>query len=167
MSNKQRVLLHKIYVRHSGIDVADLLPLTLIRRCIWKTLYYEGAKFPCEVSVLITDDDGIRKINRRFRGVDSSTDVLSFPMQEFSPPGWNTEQIEGIDPETGVVPLGDIILSFERTDVQARENGHTRELEASYLIVHSVMHLLGYDHMDEAEEKRQMRDREKEIMQKL
>jgi len=122
---------------------------------------------PCEVSVLVTDDKGISDINREYRGVEGPTDVLSFPMLEFSPPGWADPGVGAVDPESGLAPLGEIVLSAERVAAQALENGQSRERETAYLTVHSVLHLLGYDHIDEADGKRLMRGREIIIMQEM
>ena len=113
----------------------------------------------------ITDDAGIHQINREMREVDRPTDVLSFPMFDLEP-GQHPEEGEE-DPETGLVPLGDMCISLERAAAQAGEFGHSVERELSYLTVHSVLHLLGYDHMDEGEQKRQMRTREEIIAAEL
>ena len=122
---------------------------------------------PCEVSVLITDDKSIQAINREFRGVDAPTDVLSFPMVVFPTPGWAAPDAQAIVTETGLLSLGDIVLSARRVAQQAREYAQSRERETAYLTVHSVLHLLGYDHVDEAEGKRDMREREEEIMREI
>ena len=117
---------------------------------------------PCEVDVLLTDDDGIHEINQEMRQVDRPTDVLSFPEFELTPgqlPG-----PEDADPGTGLIPLGDMVLSMERVAAQAREYGHSKRRELSYLVTHSVLHLLGYDHLDEGPMKAQMRAREEAIM---
>ena len=158
---------HCIYARHSRTTGKNRLTIPLIKHCVRVALRCENVDIPCEVSVLITDDRGISEINRDFRGIDKSTDVLSFPMQEFSPPGWAPPEYDAIHPATGLVPLGDIVLSAEHVDKQARDNYQTREHETAYLTIHSVLHLLGYDHIDEAEEKKLMRAREKEIMSAL
>jgi len=121
----------------------------------------------CEVSVLITDDRGIQRINNEFRRIDEPTDVLSFPMIEFSPPGWAEPGSGAIDPDTLLTPLGEIVFSGERLLRQAREYGQTSERETAYLTVHSVLHLLGYDHVDEKEGKKTMRGREEQIMQEM
>lgn len=134
----------------------------LIRRTIRTALAAEGLTAPCEVDVLLTDDDGIHEINRELRQVDRPTDVLSFPEFELTPgqlPG-----PEDADPGTGLIPLGDMVLSMERVAVQAREYGHSKRRELSYLVTHSVLHLLGYDHLDEGPMKAQMRAREEAIM---
>ncbi len=138
---------------------------SFIRRVIRTALRAEGVEFPCEVDVLVTDDRGIHAINLDMRGVDSPTDVLSFPEFELSPgqlPG-----AEDADPGTGYVPLGDMALSMERVKAQAKEYGHSNRRELAYLAVHSVLHLLGYDHMDEGAQKAQMREREESIMGEL
>ena len=134
----------------------------LIRRTIRTALSAEGVTLPCEVDVLLTDDDGIHEINREMRQVDRPTDVLSFPEFELTPgqlPG-----PEDADPGTGLIPLGDMVLSMERVAAQAREYGHSKRRELSYLVTHSVLHLLGYDHLDEGPMKAQMRAREEAIM---
>ena len=134
----------------------------LIRRTIRTALAAEGLTAPCEVDVLLTDDDGIHEINRELRQVDRPTDVLSFPEFELAPgplPG-----PEDADPGTGLIPLGDMGLSMERVSAQAREYGHSKRRELSYLVTHSVLHLLGYDHLDEGPMKAQMRAREEAIM---
>ena len=134
----------------------------LIRRTIRTALAAEGLTAPCAVDVLLTDDDGIHEINRELRQVDRPTDVLSFPEFELTPgqlPG-----PEDADPGTGLIPLGDMVLSMERVAAQAREYGHSKRRELSYLVTHSVLHLLGYDHLDEGPMKAQMRAREEAIM---
>ena len=134
----------------------------LIRRTIRTALAAEGLTAPCEVDVLLTDDDSIHEINRELRQVDRPTDVLSFPEFELTPgqlPG-----PEDADPGTGLIPLGDMVLSMERVAAQAREYGHSKRRELSYLVTHSVLHLLGYDHLDEGPMKAQMRAREEAIM---
>ena len=134
----------------------------LIRRVIRTALAMQGVDFPCEVDVLVTSDAGIHQINLDMRQVDRPTDVLSFPEFELTPgelPGQ-----EDADPGTGYVPLGDMAISLERVKAQAKEYGHSNRRELAYLAVHSVLHLLGYDHMDEGEQKARMRAREEAIM---
>lgn len=136
-----------------------------IRRVIRTALETEGVTLPCEVDVLITSDEGIHAINRDQRGVDSATDVLSFPAQTLHPGELPTEA--DADPGTGLVPLGDMVLSFERVAAQAKEYGHTNRRELAYLVTHSVLHLLGYDHLDEGADKALMRAHEETVMDKL
>ena len=137
----------------------------LLERVIPAALDAEGVTVPCEVDVLFTDDAGIHDINLEQRGVDRPTDVLSFPMFELAP--GDKPSAEDADPATGLVPLGDMVLSLERAREQAAEYGHSVEREAAYLAVHSVLHLLGYDHMDEGPMKAQMRQREEAILGEL
>ena len=137
----------------------------LIRRVIRTALAAEGVDFPCEIDVLLTNDAGIHQINREMRQVDRPTDVLSFPEFELTPGELPTT--EDADPGTGLVPLGDMVLSTERVAAQAKEYGHSNRRELAYLVVHSVLHLLGYDHLDEGAQKAQMREREEAIMAAL
>ena len=137
----------------------------LLRRVISAALAAEGVDLPCEINVLLTDDEGIHQVNRDMRQVDRPTDVLSFPMFDLKP-GEKPEAGDE-DPESGLVPLGDMCISLERAAAQAGEFGHSVERELSYLTVHSVLHLLGYDHMDEGPMKRQMRVHEEFILDKL
>ena len=139
----------------------------LLEKVIPAALAAEGVGFPWEVDVLFTDDEGIRTINREQRGVDAPTDVLSFPMFQLEPGAPPTlEQVEA-DPGTGLVPLGDMVISLERAKAQGEEYGHGTQREVAYLAVHSALHLLGYDHLDEGVQKRQMRAREEAILGQL
>ena len=137
----------------------------LLEEVITAALAAEGVSLPCEINVLLTDDGGIHQVNLDMRGVDRPTDVLSFPMFDLAPGEHLGPGDE--DPETGLVPLGDMCISLERAAAQAGEFGHSVERELSYLTVHSVLHLLGYDHMDEGPMKRQMRVHEEFILDKL
>ena len=137
----------------------------LIRRGIRTALAAQGVDFPCEVDVLLTGDQGIHAINLEMRGVDRPTDVLSFPALSLAEGELPTQ--EDADPATGLVPLGDMCLSMERVQAQAKEYGHSNRRELAYLVVHSVLHLLGYDHLDEGPEKARMREREDTIMEEL
>lgn len=138
----------------------------LLERVIAAALEAEGVGTPCEVDVLITGDEGIHQINLEQRGIDRPTDVLSFPMFDYRP-GQPPLDDSDADPATGLTPLGDMVISLERAEEQAAEYGHPVERELSYLAVHSVLHLLGYDHMDEGEQKAQMRGREEAILGSL
>ena len=139
-----------------------------LKAVIPAALAAEGVALPCEINVLLTGDEGIRQINLEQRGVDRATDVLSFPMFDFSPgtpPGDGAEDL--LDPGSGLLPLGDMVLSVDRIRAQAAEYGHSERREACYLAVHSVLHLLGYDHLDEGAMKEQMRAREEAILDGL
>ena len=138
---------------------------TLLRRVIPAALSIEGVEVPCEVDVLLTNDEGIHAINLDQRGVDSPTDVLSFPMFELKPGDKPSEA--DADPGSGLVGLGDMVLNLDRIRSQGEEYGHGEKREAAYLAVHSVLHLLGYDHMDDGPMKAQMRTREEAILARL
>ena len=138
-----------------------------IRECIRKTLQSEGVTVPCEINILITDDNGIHVINKASRNIDKPTDVLSFPMFQLEagvlPGDWSSYN----DPETGLCPLGDMAISLERAVAQAKEFGHSTRREIGYLTIHSMLHLLGYDHLDEGVQKAQMRKREEQIASQI
>ena len=138
-----------------------------IRTCINAVLKAEGVTAKCEINVLVTDDAGIREINRTSRNIDSATDVLSFPMFELAPGELPADWTEYEDPDTGLVPLGDMCISLERAIAQAKEFGHTTRREVGYLTIHSMLHRLGYDHLDEGPQKRQMRAREEAIASEI
>lgn len=141
--------------------------ITNIRRCIRAVLREEGVPVPCEINVLVTDDEGIHVINRESRQVDRATDVLSFPMFDLTSGKLPEDWSEYLDPMTGRCPLGDMAISLERAVAQAKEFGHSARREVGYLTIHSMLHLLGYDHMDEGPQKKQMRLREEAIAASL
>ena len=122
---------------------------------IEKVLEIEGCPFETEINILITDNEGIKKYNSEFRGIDQETDVLSFPNIDYDEPS-DFSCIEGqeadyVNPETDEVIFGDIILSINKVYSQAEEYGHSLKREFAFLIVHSMLHLLGYDHINEAD----------------
>lgn len=136
-----------------------------IERCVLAVLAAEGVDVPCAVAVCLAGDGEIQAVNREQRGIDRPTDVLSFPSFDLRP--GEKPQAAWADPDTGLVFLGEMMLSLERAREQAAEYGHSLEREVCYLAVHSVLHLLGYDHMDEGPEKARMRAREEEILSSL
>ena len=136
---------------------------SIITKCIETTLAAEGITAPCEINVLVTNDRGIHAINKASRDIDRPTDVLSFPMFELEAGNPPADWEDYLDPETGMCPLGDMCISLERANAQAKEFGHSSRREVGYLTIHSMLHLLGYDHLDEGEMKRQMRAREEAI----
>ena len=138
----------------------------LIRRAVRMALREQGVTEDCVVNVMLTNDAGIREINREQRGIDRATDVLSFPMSEQTEGSFDPALCE-YDYDAGALLLGDMVLSLERCAAQGEEFGHGYAHELSYLTVHSVLHLLGYDHLDEGARKRAMREREKAIMEEL
>lgn len=153
----------EVYVSREKKNLGHPQSARLIRDAVNRTLEAEGIREHCIVSVLLTDDDGIRKANLEFRQIDSATDVLSFPLNELVPGAFRAEDCER-EMDTGAVLLGDMMLNLSRCEQQGMEFGHGFSREIQYLTVHSVLHLLGYDHTDEGEMKRQMRQREKAIM---
>lgn len=148
---------HIVYLRNEQNKNAVTPELkNSIRKAVRAALKYEGFDDPAEVSVVLTDNEGIRELNREYRGKDSPTDVLSFPLYE---PDEDIEVIEGERAE-----LGDIVISLERAAAQAEEIGNTFEREVMFLCVHSVLHLLGWDHETSEEDERAMIDEQKAIM---
>lgn len=158
---------HYIPVTADVPGAANEKNCALIRKAIRTVLLLEGVTVPCEVDVLLTNDAGIRQINLDMRQVDRPTDVLSFPQFELIP-GQPPKEEDGLaDPATGLAPLGDMVISMERVKAQALEYGHSNRRELAYLAVHSTLHLLGYDHLDEGPMKAQMRVREESAMEAL
>lgn len=154
---------HKINLVFEQLSLQKFVISHNIRKCIQETLNAEGINVCCEINVLVTDDAGIRVINRESRNLDKPTDVLSFPMFQLEAGNPPKDWSEYLDPATGLVPLGDMCISLERAVAQAEEFGHSARREVGYLTIHSMLHLLGYDHLDEGEQKRQMRSREEAI----
>ncbi|MTK11396.1 MAG: rRNA maturation RNase YbeY [Clostridiaceae bacterium] len=156
--------------RQDKICVSEELEGT-IESVIEYALKEEEVNIPCEVSVVFVDNEEIREINKENRNIDKATDVLSFPMLEY-PEGsvfkdvYLNHKFHVSDLDNGNLILGDIVLSLEKAEEQRKEFGHSFLREAAYLTVHSVLHLLGYDHMEE-EEKNVMRKREEEILNKF
>ncbi len=157
----------KINITYDCCIINKMIAYGVISRCVEKTLEMEGISVPCEINILITNDKGIHAINLASRKIDRPTDVLSFPMfflEAGQPPeNWDSY----IDPETGMCPLGDMAISIERAMAQAKEYGHSVRREIGYLTIHSMLHLLGYDHMDDGEQKAQMRSREEAIASRI
>lgn len=135
-----------------------------------KTLDAEKCPYEVEVNLIITDDANIQEMNAQFRGIDQSTDVLSFPMISYAKPAdfskIEEEETDCFNPETGELILGDIVISLEHVFGQAEAYGHSIEREFSFLIAHSMLHLIGYDHM-EVEEASIMEEKQKEILHEL
>lgn len=154
---------HQITVSREKRELGHREAAQLVKRAAAMALEAEGIREACLINVMLTDDEGIRRVNREFRNVDRATDVLSFPFNELVPGSFDASLYER-DPESGAIVLGDMMISLERCAEQGEEFGHGFEREIMYLTVHSVLHLLGYDHVDEGKMKKQMRDREKTIM---
>jgi len=152
-------------------DKIEVVPAIerLIEECVSETLKMEGVDIPVEVSVLLVDDHQIHQLNSQYRGVDAPTDVLSFPMVEFESNGQGRDLravLNAARHGDQAVLLGDIVLSLERAQQQAREYGHSFFREVGYLVVHGMLHLLGYDHEQE-EQRLRMRQKEERVMEAL
>ena len=145
---------HKFYIYREKRGLGHPETAALVKKAAAAALRAEGVDEPCEIGVTLTNDKGIHGINCEQRGVDRPTDVLSFPIDE-------------MNYDTNRRYLGDMVLSHERAEAQGEEYGGGFAHEVQYLTVHSVLHLLGYDHLDEGEEKAKMRAREKAIMKEL
>lgn len=126
----------------------------VIREAVNETLLTEEFDRTCEVSVAVVNEEHIRSLNARFRQVDAVTDVLSFPDGS-------------TDPDTGVVLLGDVVLCARRAKEQADNFGHPFERELAYLTCHSILHLLGYDHVDSEADEKIMRNKQTEVMRRM
>jgi probable rRNA maturation factor len=133
---------------------------TLLRALINAALDQENLDAPAEVSLTITDDARIQEMNRQYRQVDAPTDVLSFPLLSDDDLAGAGEFVTAPD---GVIHLGDVVVSLPRAREQAAEYGHPLKREVGYLVVHGVLHLLGYDHDTDADQRR-MRQREEEVL---
>ena len=149
-------------------DVFDFDYVDIIKKAIDASIEYAKCPYECEVNVLITSNEQIHMINKENRNIDRPTDVLSFPMLEYKNAGeFDEEYIENcgdnFNPDTGELMLGDIVLSVDKIREQAKEYGHSEIRELAFLVVHSMLHLFGYDHMVD-DERKIMEDRQKEIM---
>lgn len=142
----------------------------LIDKVVLGCLDYEDCPYETEISILLTDDNEIRDINKQFRNIDKPTDVLSFPAIEYELAGVFSGLEEAIgdyfNPETGELILGDIVISIDRAITQAEEYGHSITREVAFLTAHSMFHLMGYDHMTD-EERKVMEEKQEEVLNKL
>ena len=125
-------------------------------------------EYEAEVSVILTDNETIQEINREQRGIDSPTDVLSFPLVDYERPS-DFDHVEDavedyFNPETGELMLGDIVISVDKVEEQAQKYGHSQKRELAFLVAHSMLHLCGYDHMED-EERLEMEQRQREILE--
>ena len=157
----------KINITYDIFTVRQVVVSAIIHKCVEEVLRAENVLVPCEINVFVTNDKGIQAINAASRNIDKPTDVLSFPMFQLEAGALPADWSAYIDPETGLCPLGDMAISLERAIAQAKEFGHSTKREIGYLTIHSMLHLLGYDHMDEGEEKLLMRTREEVIAARI
>jgi len=131
-----------------------------VKKVVRQVLKAEGVIPPYEVSLVFTDSETVRQLNREYRGVDEPTDVLAFYMLP-----QKIVDSSFVLPPDGVTRLGEVIISYPQAVAQAREQGHSLERELALLVIHGILHLLGYDH-EEPEEEHKMREREKELLDK-
>ena len=159
----------RIYLENEGDLELDLNYQEVAQRVGDAVLDYEQCPYESEVELLLTMDEEIREMNREFRDIDRATDVLSFPMIAYESPAdfaFLEEDESCFDPDTGDLMLGTIVISKQKVVEQAEEYGHTVEREYAFLIAHSMLHLLGYDHMEE-EERAVMEKKQREILDGL
>lgn len=140
----------------------------LIEKVIEAAMDYEKCPYEAEVNVILTDNEEIHILNKEHRGIDAPTDVLSFPAVDFQTPS-DFERLEDyvldyFNPDTGELILGDIVISVEKVQAQAEEYGHSKERELGFLVAHSMLHLFGYDHMEE-QEREEMEEKQREILE--
>ena len=159
----------RIYLENEGDLELDLNYQEVAQIVGDAVLDYEQCPYESEVELLLTMDEEIREMNREFRDIDRATDVLSFPMIAYESPAdfaFLEEDESCFDPDTGELMLGNIVISKQKVVEQAEEYGHTVEREYAFLIAHSMLHLLGYDHMEE-EERAVMEKKQREILDGL
>lgn len=146
-------------------DIKEILDMVME-----KVLRQEKCPYEAQVNLLVTDNEGIREYNRRYREVDASTDVLSFPMISYeTEAGFSVaeeQEADCFDPESGELLLGDIIISADKVKEQAKKFGHSEKREFAFLVAHSMLHLCGYDHM-EKEEAQVMESRQEQVLEEL
>ena len=147
---------------HIKERLQDCIDEEWARKIAQTILSAESVTPPYEISLVFTDSETVQRLNREYRGVDEPTDVLAFYML----PGKTTNNLPFILPPNGVTHLGEIIISYPQAEEQAREQGHPVEQELALLIIHGILHLLGYDHA-QLEEEAKMRAREKELLEKI
>lgn len=156
-----------INVDYEAGTVLDLSWEEIIRDIVTETLAAEECPYEAEVNVVITDNQEIQALNREYRGIDAPTDVLSFPMLEYAKPSDFSRVEEDYEdcfnPETGELMLGDIVLSVDKIQEQANAYGHSETRELAFLTAHSMLHLCGYDHMED-KEREEMEEKQREIL---
>lgn len=156
-----------IHIEYEAEKKLELPYEEIIRDIVEASLDYEECPYETEVNVVLTDNESIREINRDYRQIDAPTDVLSFPMVDYETAS-DFDHVEAavedyFNPETGELMLGDIIISVDKVEEQAGKYGHSETRELAFLVAHSMLHLCGYDHMEE-EERARMEQRQREIL---
>lgn len=159
-------------IEYEAEQKLDLPYEDIIKDVVIAALDYEECPYEAQVSVILTDNAAIAQMNEEFRGIASPTDVLSFPLVDYEEAGtfdWLEEESadgEYFDPDSGELVLGDIVISVEKVLEQAEKYGHSPKRELAFLVAHSMLHLMGYDHMEE-EERLVMEKKQEEILQNL
>lgn len=158
-----------ITIEYEAEKQLDLPYEEIIRDVVNESLDYEKCPYEAEVNVILTDNQAIQEINREHRQIDAPTDVLSFPMVDYEAPS-DFDHVEDavedyFNPETGELMLGDIVISVDKVEEQAEKYGHSQTRELAFLVAHSMLHLCGYDHMEE-EGRLLMEARQNEILER-
>lgn len=157
-------------IEYEATEKLDFDYETLVKRVVEACMDYEGCPYEAEISILFTEDEEIRRINKEFRNIDAVTDVLSFPVIEYKSPGDFSDLEDSFadyfHPETGELLLGDIVINVNRAKTQAIEYVHSLEREIAFLTAHSMFHLFGYDHLED-NERIIMEQKQKNVLDKL
>ncbi len=157
-----------INIDYDAARKLDLPYEEIVRQVVTDALEYEECPYEAEINVVLTDDEEIHRLNLEYRQIDRPTDVLSFPMVEYERPSdfsrVEEEYADCFNPETGELMLGDIILSVDKVVEQAESYGHSCARELAFLVAHSMLHLCGYDHMED-QEREEMEERQRRILE--
>ncbi|MDO5416748.1 MAG: rRNA maturation RNase YbeY [Lachnospiraceae bacterium] len=158
-----------INIEYEAEKKLDLPYEEIIRNVVLEALDYEDCPYEAEVNVVLTDNEEIHQLNLEYREIDRPTDVLSFPMLEYESPSdfsrVEEDYEDSFNPETGELMLGDIIISVDKVEEQAESYGHSQTRELAFLVAHSMLHLCGYDHMEE-DEREEMERKQREILER-
>ncbi|MCR5737841.1 MAG: rRNA maturation RNase YbeY [Eubacterium sp.] len=158
------VIIENEYEKNLDLDYEKI-----IQDVVEEAVNFVQCPYECEVSVSIVDNEAIHELNRETREIDRPTDVLSFPMLEYTEPANFSdveEDVSNFNPDTGELILGDIVISYDKVIAQAEEYGHSLRREFAFLVAHSMLHLFGYDHMEEAE-RVEMEEKQEIILKNL
>lgn len=157
-----------ISIEYEAEKKLDLPYEEIIRETVLASLDYEECPYEAEVNVILTDNENIQMMNKEYRNIDAPTDVLSFPLVDYEAPSDFDHVEEAVEdyfnPETGQLMLGDIVISVDKVEEQAEKYGHSQTRELAFLVAHSMLHLCGYDHMED-EERAVMEERQAAILE--
>ena len=158
-----------VTIEYEAEKKLDLPYEEIIENVVNESLDYEKCPYEAEVNVILTDNEAIQSINQEYRQIDAPTDVLSFPLVDYETPA-DFDHVEDavedyFNPETGELMLGDIVISVDKVEEQAEKYGHSQARELAFLVAHSMLHLCGYDHMEDGE-RLVMETRQKEILER-